>query len=549
MSDVLDAKIKKTAELGKTSFGHNGEVYTDLRPYTTSGGLEGYRFDHGEKSDPYLKVYFISDDGTYLSVWERGYGTETLSFSTSFDGDRLLTLDDRLTELTSRLDEKVFHARLAAAIDTYEETGLPQEFEWRGNTYTNLHDPGKSHVDYRFQHGQGDQLKVFFFAEDGSYMSGWSRAGQTTHAHPDRTETDNLHDRLVEVDELLPSAFVVPLTLEEHLEKLEKEEDGVYEFQMAGRDMRVSDMYGRPDHPIRLFRDYDFVNNTYYTSPVDFTHDGTSFYILEGRNGVLIDLVYDWGWSPTNDTEWGELLYGNGQKDTLYGRIQLIEYEIEEALDIFDNGITSLGGFRVTINQAPENDELIVDVVGGDRGILNFDGTISVDATIIHDRDGSEIQRFDFVLEAYDLLGYGEESIIEGAINQERINLKSETYNALGYRETITVDLTINERQSGYGVSLDIDINSPNVSADCSANADLSEDLTVTSLDVNCSDDELERDIEEVFDELAVDALEIVQDENLLGTINLIDEFEFVDESAPVYAGAFAPVDNDDWFI
>ena len=109
--------------------------------------------------------------------------------------------------------------------------------------------------------------------------------------------------------------------------------------------------------------------------------------------------------------------------------------------------------------------------------------------------------------------------------------------------------MTINERQNGYGVSLEIDLDSPDVSADCSANADLSEDLTVTSLDVNCSDDELERDLEEVFDELAVDALEIGQDENLLGTINLIDDFEFVDESAPVYAGAFAPVDNDDWFI
>ena len=548
MPDALDAKIKKTAELGKTSFGHNGEVYTDLRPYTTRGGLEGYRFDHGEKSDPYLKIYFISDDGTYLTVWERGYGTETLSFSTSFDEDRRLTLDDRLTELTSRLDEKVFHARLAAAIDTYEETGLPQEFEWRGNTYTNLHDSGKSHVDYRVEHGQGDQLKVFFFAEDGSYVSGWSRAGQATHTHPDRTETDNLYDRLVEVDELLPSSFVVPLTLEEHLEKLEGEADGLYEFQMAGRDMRAG-YFGGGDHPIRLFTDYDFVNDAYYTFAVDFTHDGTSFDIGGVRGGVTVGLVYDWGWSPTNDTEWGELLYGNGQKDTLYGRIQLIEYEIEEALDIFDNSISSIAGFRVTINQAPENDELIVDVVGGDRNILNFDGTISVDATFIHGRDGSEIQHYDFVLEAYDLLGYDEESIIEGAIDADSINLRSETYNALGYSETITVDLTINERQNGYGVSLEIDLDSPDVSADCSANADLSEDLTVTSLDVNCSDDELERDLEEVFDELAVDALEIVQDENLLGTINLVDEFEFVDESAPVYAGAFAPVDNDDWFI
>lgn len=152
-------------------------------------------------------------------------------------------------------------------------------------------------------------------------------------------------------------------------------------------------------------------------------------------------------------------------------------------------------------------------------------------------------------METYDLLGYDEQSIIEGAINPDSFNIRSETYNALGYSETITVDLTINERQNGYGVSLDLDVDSPDVSAECSANADLNEDLRVISLDVNCSDDELERDLEDVFDELAVDALEIVQDESLLGTVNLIDDFDFVDETAPVYAGAFAPVDSDDWFI
>ena len=548
MPDVLDAKVKGTAELGNTSFGHNGEVYTDLRPHTTSSGITGYRFDHGEKSDPYLKVYFISDDGTYLSVWERGYGNEFQRSGTSFDADPAQTLSDRFNSLNDQLDEAVFHARLAAAVDKYEETGQPQAFEWRGNSYTNLHDPGKAHVDYRFQYGQGDQLKVFFFAEDGTYVSGWSRAGQATHAHPDRTETDNLYDRLVEVDELLPSSFVAPLTLEAHLEKLEDEADGEYEFQIAGRDM-VAGYYGGGDRPIRLVTDYDFVNDTYYTFPVDFTHDGTSFDIAGVRGGLTIDLVFDWGWSPTNGTEWGELLYGDGLKDTLYGRIQLIEYEIEDALDIFDNGITSMAGFRVTINQVPDNDEIIVDVVGGDRGILNLDGTLSVDATIIHGRDGAEIEHFDFILEAYDLLGYDEQSIIEGAIDPDSFHLRSETYNALGYSETITVDLTINERQNGYGVSLGIDVDSPDVSAECSANADLSEDLTVMSLDVNCSDDALERDIEDVFDELAADALKIVEDESLLGTVNLIDDFEFVDETAPVYAGAFAPVDNDDWFL
>ena len=282
MPDVLDAKIKSTADLGKTSFGHNGEVYTGLRPYTTSGGLEGYRFDHGEKNDPYLKVYFISDDGTYLSVWERGYGTETLSFDTPFDEDPQQTLDDRLTMLTSRLDENVFHARLEAAIDTYEDTGMPQDFEWRGNSYTNLHDPGKSHVDYRFEYGQGDQLKVFFFAEDGSYISGWSRAGSKTHAHPDRTETDNLYDRLVEVDELLPSSFVVPLTLEEHLEKLEEGPGGEYGFQIAGRDM-LANYSGSYEYEYNVFTDYDFVNRPDYSHVVSLTSDGTSFFCYRCR--------------------------------------------------------------------------------------------------------------------------------------------------------------------------------------------------------------------------------------------------------------------------
>lgn len=108
-------------------------------------------------------------------------------------------------------------------------------------------------MDYRFQHGQGDELKVFFFAEDGSYISGWSRAGQATHAHPERTETENLYDRLVEVDEQLPLSYTVPLTLQEHLDKFEDEPDRRYEFQLAGRDMVITDMYTEAEYPIQLF--------------------------------------------------------------------------------------------------------------------------------------------------------------------------------------------------------------------------------------------------------------------------------------------------------
>ena len=75
----------------------------------------------------------------------------------------------------------------------------------------------------------------------------------------------------------------------------------------------------------------------------------------------------------------------------------------------------------------------------------------------------------------------------------------------------------------------------------------MSEDLTVTSLDVNCSDDDLESDIEDIFDEVVDDVFEIVLDEGLLESVNVIDEYHIVDETAPEYAGAFAPVDNDVW--
>ena len=541
MPDVVDAKIKRTAEYGKTSFGHNGEVYTDLRPHTTSGGLEGYRFDHGEKGDPYLKVYFISEDGTYLTVWERGYGTETLSFDTPFDEDPQQTLDDRLTMLTSRLDENVFHARLAAATDTYEATGMPQDFEWRGNSYTNLHDPGKSHVDYRFEYGQGDQLKVFFFAEDGSYISGWSRAGGKTHAHPDRTETDNLYGRLAEVDELLPSSFVVPLTLEEHLEKLEAGPGGEYGFQIAGRDM-LATYSGSYEHDYNVITDYDFVNGTGFSHVVYLTADGTSFFATD-TDGV-IGVSHGWGWSPASDSELGDFLYDSGLKDTLYSRLQLIEYDLDATAELF-----GYFQFNVTIDQAPGSEVIKIAAAGEGLDLFGYGELTRINAVLNHGPDGSEIQNLNFTSQVYDLYGYGEVSAVEGSISPGNYSFSIETFDALGYGETIIIALDIAARQNGYGVGLELDIDSPDVSADCSANASVSEDLTVTSLDVNCSDADLETDIEDVFDDTLVETLAIVQDEDLLATVNLTDEFDFVDETAPVYAGAFAPVDNDDWFL
>ena len=540
MPDVLDAKIKKTAELGKTSFGHNGEVYTDLRPYTTGGGLEGYRFDHGEKSDPYLKVYFVSAGGTYLSVWERGYGTETLSFSTSFDEDPTQTLDDRLTMLTSRLDENVFHARLDAAIDAYEETGQAQQFEWRGHTYSNLHDPGRSHVDYRFQHGQGDELKVFFFAQDGSYVSGWSRAGQATHAHPERTETGNLYGRLMEVDELLPSSFAVPLTLEQHLEIFEQGGGSPYGFQIAGRDMRVA-LYGGSEYEYIISTDYDFVNRTSPANSIAVSDDGTE---LAGTDGEGAHLWHSWSWAPDGDSGLAELLYGNGLKDTLYSRLQLIEYDLNESVELF-----GYFEFRVTIDQAADADEVRIAVTGEGRDLFGYGELTSINAALNHDRDGSEIEFLDFSSEIYNLYGYGETSAIEGSIRPGNYSISIETHDALGYDETIVIALDIAERQGGYGVTLELDIDSPDVSADCTANADVSDDLTVASLDVNCSDADLESDIEDVFDDALVESLAVVQDESLQAPLDITAEFDFVDDAEPVYAGAFAPLDNDDWFL
>ena len=540
MTDVLDTKIKTAANYGITSFGHNGEVYTDLRPHSTSSGITGYRFDHGEKSDPYLKVYFISDDGTYLSVWERGYGTEILRSSTSFDDDPEQALNDRFNSLNAKLDEAVFHARLEAAVRAYEETGQPQEFEWRGNTYTNLHDPGKSVVDYRFQHGQGHELKVFLFAEDGSYVSGWSRAGQTTHAHPDRTETDNLYDRLVEVDELLPESFAVPLTLEQHLDIFQERGGSRYGFQIAGRDMLVV-MHGGSEYEYTLRTDYDFVNRSDIINLFTLSDDGTRLFGTDGEGAHLWHL---WDWTPDGDSELAELLYGNGLKDTLYSRLQLIEYDLNESVELF-----GYFEFSVTIDQAADADGVRIAVTGEGADFFGYGEFTSINGALYHDRDGSEIQFIDFSSEIYNLYGYGETSDLEGSIRPENYRVSIETHDALGYDETIIVALDVAERPGGYGVTLEIDIDSPDVSADCTANADVRDDLTVTSLDVNCSDDDLESDVEDLFDEALVESLVIVQTESLQAPLNITDDFDFVDETAPVYAGAFAPVDNDDWFI
>ena len=548
--DILDAKIKHTAELGKTSFGHDGEIYTNLRSVTRSDGTTGYRFDH-EDNESYVKSYFIKNDGTWLFVTERGHPTVSLRFDAPFDEND--TLGGRFNELNDALDESVFNARLGAAIQNYELTGEPQDFKWRGNSYTNLQDTGKSTVDYRFDHGSGDDRKAFFFAEDGSHVFGWSKTGggQSYH-HPDKTETDSLYDRLVEVDEKLPLSHEVPLTLEEHLAKLEDDPDGLYGFQIADRDMLAS-LSENSAYDYQLITDYDFVNSTRYSHPVFLSDDGTAFFISTGDDYEGIHLAYQWGWAPTNGSELGELLYGNGLKDTLYGRVQAIEYDTNATIDLYHTAeLSGFLTFTASINQAPDSDAIKIGVVGEARGLLGYNELTTLEGIIHHDLNGSEIQSINFTSEAYDFLGYGEVSTIKGVINQESIGLTLESYDALGYGETIVVDLVINERRSGYGVSLDINVDSSLVSVDCTANAVVGDDLTVSSLDVNCSDDDLESDIEDTFDELLDSTFEELDgwEEGLQETLNLVvDEVDIVDETLPEYVGAFAPVDNDDWFI
>ena len=545
MYDALADKIKYTTELGNTSFGHNGEVYTDLRPYSTSSGITGYRFDHGEKSDPHLKIYFISDDGSYLSVWERGYGTEQLRFSTSFDEEPEQTLNDRFNSLNDQLDEAVFHARLDAAIDVYEETGMAQDFEWRGNTYTNLHDPGRSHVDYRFQHGQGDELKVFFFAEDGSYVYGWSRAGQSTHAHPDRTETDNLYDRLVEVDELLPSSHTITLTLEEHLDVLE---ENPY-FQIAGRDM-VGFVSGNITYDYVLLTDFDFVSG-FIGYSVALSDDGTLVALFHPDFGVL-DIGHDWGWSPTNNHEMGSILYGTGLKDTFYARVLLFEHQLNEIVELYDAGILTddffISEFSLDIDQVPNSNNIRFDLYGEFTEVSAYgEATTDIYAVFTRDPAGPEIRSISFEGWSYNFFGYGEEIYVEGSVHQDRIQLNYEVVDALGYDETLIFDLVIDERANSYVIDFDLKSEDLFVPVECSGTIRVSQDFTVTSSEVDCSDRELEEDVEAVFDELAEGAAQLVAVSDGLQDVFIVEDYDFVDETVPEYVGAFAPADNDVW--
>ena len=156
------------------------------------------------------------------------------------------------------------------------------------------------------------------------------------------------------------------------------------------------------------------------------------------------------------DSELGELLYGNGLKDTLYSRLQLIEYDLNESLELF-------GYFEVlvTIDQAADGDGVRIAVTGEGADLFGYGEITEINGALNHDRDGSEIEFLDFSSEIYDLYGYGETSDLEGSIRPGNYGISIETHDALDSDETIILALDIAERRGGYGVTLELDIDSP----------------------------------------------------------------------------------------
>ena len=546
--DILDAKIKHTAELGKTSFGHDGEIYTNLRSVTRSDGTTGYRFDH-EDNESYVKSYFIKNDGTWLFVTERGHPTVSLRFDAPFDEND--TLGGRFNELNDALDESVFNARLGAAIQNYELTGEPQDFKWRGNSYTNLQDTGKSTVDYRFDHGSGDDRKAFFFAEDGSHVFGWSKTGggQSYH-HPDKTETDSLYDRLVEVDEKLPSSYAVPLTLDGHLDILDDDPGGRYDFQLAGRDMAAV-LTPNLVTDYLIYTHIDFVNDISYSYGVALSSDGTFFALYHPDFGLL-DIGHDWGWSPTDNSELGGILYGSGQKDTLYNRVLLFEYQLNGIDELYNAEVLTdnifLSGFNLDIDQVPTSDEIRFNLhVVVDEYYGYGSGATDIYAVFTRDLAGPEIRSISLEGESYNLLDYGEDLSVEGSIQQDRIQLDYEAYDALGFGETLIIDVVIDEGANGYVIDFDLSSEDLFIPIDCSATIRLDQEFTIISTNVNCSDNDLEAELESALEDVAEEAASLVAVSNGLQDVFIMNEYDFVDETAPEYIGAFAPVDDDLW--
>ena len=277
------------------------------------------------------------------------------------------------------------------------------------------------------------------FSLNGSHAK--TGGGQSYH-HPDKTETDSLYDRLVEVDEKLPSSYAVPLTLDGHLDILDDDPGGRYDFQLAGRDMAAV-LTPNLVTDYLIYTHIDFVNDISYSYGVALSSDGTFFALYHPDFGLLDN---DWGWSPTDNSELGGILYGSGQKDTLYNRVLLFEYQLNGIDELYNAEVLTdnifLSGFNLDIDQVPTSDEIRFNLhVVVDEYYGYGSGATDIYAVFTRDLAGPEIRSISLEGESYNLLDYGEDLSVEGSIQQDRIQLDYEAYDALGFGETLIIDV------------------------------------------------------------------------------------------------------------
>ena len=64
---------------------------------------------------------------------------------------------------------------------------------------------------------------------------------------------------------------------------------------------------------------------------------------------------------------------------------------------------------------------------------------------------------------------------------------------------------------------------------------------------MNCSDNDLEAELESALEDVAEEAASLVAVSNGLQDVFIMNEYDFVDVTVPEYVGAFAPVDDDLW--
>ena len=103
------------------------------------------------------------------------------------------------------------------------------------------------------------------------------------------------------------------------------------------------------------------------------------------------------------------------------------------------------------------------------------------------------------------------------------------------------------EGANGYVIDFDLSSEDLFIPIDCSATIRLDQEFTIISTNVNCSDNDLEAELESALEDVAEEAASLVAVSNGLQDVFIMNEYDFVDETAPEYIGAFAPADNDVW--